>query len=187
MVPDPKMTCLGLEYFCFEGDGLVDDGRHGSDGARHEGDGDDRPDRSHEGRRRDGRAHAEGLSGVRRRLSRTHSASFAATWTASRTCRWPAGTACTSTTTRTTRWSRRCLSVQNLLGGHHDVWAVNADDEYHEEVDLGSGDAGQRAPRAAANTAFSAAGAAVDRLPVSGSRLLGLRTTNPHNSRIPNS
>src|SRR5205085_4518100 len=21
-VPDPKMTCLGLEYFCFEGDGL---------------------------------------------------------------------------------------------------------------------------------------------------------------------
>src|SRR5437763_1719626 len=22
MVPDPKMTCLGLEYFCFEGDGL---------------------------------------------------------------------------------------------------------------------------------------------------------------------
>jgi protoporphyrinogen oxidase len=22
MVPDPEMTCLGLEYFCFEGDGL---------------------------------------------------------------------------------------------------------------------------------------------------------------------
>ena len=22
MVPDPSTTCLGLEYFCFEGDGL---------------------------------------------------------------------------------------------------------------------------------------------------------------------
>ena len=22
MVPDPNKTCLGLEYFCFEGDGL---------------------------------------------------------------------------------------------------------------------------------------------------------------------
>ena len=22
MVPDPETTCLGLEYFCFEGDGL---------------------------------------------------------------------------------------------------------------------------------------------------------------------
>jgi hypothetical protein len=30
------------------------------------------------------------------------------------------------------------LAVQNLLGEHHDVWAVNADDDYHEEshVDL---------------------------------------------------
>ena len=25
------------------------------------------------------------------------------------------------------------LAAQNLLGEHHDVWAVNADDEYHEE------------------------------------------------------
>ncbi|HSL21574.1 MAG TPA: hypothetical protein VK886_08560, partial [Vicinamibacterales bacterium] len=28
------------------------------------------------------------------------------------------------------------LAVQNLLGAHHDVWAVNADDEYHEEEGL---------------------------------------------------
>jgi hypothetical protein len=33
------------------------------------------------------------------------------------------------------------LAVQNLLGAGHDVWAVNAEDEYHEEVDLGAGDA----------------------------------------------
>ena len=28
------------------------------------------------------------------------------------------------------------LAVDNLLGDHHDVWAVNADDEYHEESDV---------------------------------------------------
>jgi hypothetical protein len=26
--------------------------------------------------------------------------------------------------------------VQNLAGEHNDVWAVNADDEYHEEANL---------------------------------------------------
>jgi len=30
------------------------------------------------------------------------------------------------------------LAVENLLGAHHDVWGVNADDEYHEEVSLDS-------------------------------------------------
>ena len=29
------------------------------------------------------------------------------------------------------------LAAQNLLGEHHDVWAVNADDEYHEEAEVG--------------------------------------------------
>jgi hypothetical protein len=29
------------------------------------------------------------------------------------------------------------LAVENLLGARHDVWAVNADDEYHEEVHVG--------------------------------------------------
>ena len=28
------------------------------------------------------------------------------------------------------------LAVKNILGEHHDVWAVNADDEYHEESDV---------------------------------------------------
>jgi protoporphyrinogen oxidase len=26
------------------------------------------------------------------------------------------------------------LSVENILGAQHDIWAVNVDDEYHEEV-----------------------------------------------------
>ncbi|MEP6626223.1 MAG: FAD-dependent oxidoreductase, partial [Acidimicrobiia bacterium] len=26
------------------------------------------------------------------------------------------------------------LSVDNILGAHHDVWTVNVEDEYHEET-----------------------------------------------------
>ena len=33
------------------------------------------------------------------------------------------------------------LTVQNILGGHHDIWAVNVDEEYHE-----SGGTGRDAP-----------------------------------------
>jgi hypothetical protein len=29
------------------------------------------------------------------------------------------------------------LAAQNLLGEHHDVWSVNADDEYQEESEVG--------------------------------------------------
>jgi hypothetical protein len=26
------------------------------------------------------------------------------------------------------------LTVENILGAQHDIWSVNVDDEYHEEV-----------------------------------------------------
>jgi hypothetical protein len=26
------------------------------------------------------------------------------------------------------------LAVRNLFGEHHDIWGVNADEEYHEEI-----------------------------------------------------
>ncbi len=29
------------------------------------------------------------------------------------------------------------LSVENILGAHHDLWAVNVDQEYHEEISIG--------------------------------------------------
>jgi hypothetical protein len=32
--------------------------------------------------------------------------------------------------------ARQMLSVENILGAHHDVWAVNTDFEYHEEQRL---------------------------------------------------
>ena len=67
MVPDATTSCLGLEYFCFEGDGLWTPPT-GADRARQEGARADRPRRRG---RRQGRlrgAPEEGLSGLRRRL-----------------------------------------------------------------------------------------------------------------------
>ncbi len=40
MVPDPNKTCLGLEYFCFEGDRSLDDAGRCADRPGKEGTGD---------------------------------------------------------------------------------------------------------------------------------------------------
>ena len=99
----PGMSCLGLEYFCFEGDGLW----NAPDAelialAKHEI-AQDRPDRRERRRRRLRGAPAEGLSGLRRRLSRERRDDPRRISKASiRRCTWSAATACTSTTTRTT-------------------------------------------------------------------------------------
>ena len=37
------------------------------------------------------------------------------------------------------------LSVENILGAHHDVWSVNVEAEYHEEASDGRG-TGRDAP-----------------------------------------
>ena len=37
------------------------------------------------------------------------------------------------TTTRTTRCSRRCSPSRTSYGADHDIWAVNVEEEYHEE------------------------------------------------------
>ena len=31
------------------------------------------------------------------------------------------------------------LSVENIFGAEHDVWSVNVEEEYHEEVATGAG------------------------------------------------
>ncbi len=33
------------------------------------------------------------------------------------------------------------LAVENLFGADHDLWAVNVDEEYHEEIRKPGGDA----------------------------------------------
>ena len=153
MVPDPKMTCLGLEYFCFEGDGLWTMSRRGPDRARHAEMAaiglidpakvvDGTVVRMPKAYPVYDEGYEEALDVVRRYLD-----GFANLQVAGRNGMHKYNNQDHSMVTA-------MLAVQNLLGGHHDVWAVNADDEYHEEVDLGSGDAAaRRAPRAASDAA----------------------------------
>ena len=135
MVPDAGRTCVGMEYFCFEGDALWNAG-------------DDelvaRATRELEAiglapaparRDRPRRAGAEGLSDLRRRLrgARRHDPRLAGA--GSPTSSRSAATGCTATTTPTTRCSPLCApSRTRREGAAHDLWAVNADGEYHEEA-----------------------------------------------------
>ena len=38
------------------------------------------------------------------------------------------------------------LTVENLHGANHDIWAVNVEEEYHEASSKGSGGTGRDAP-----------------------------------------
>ncbi|HSL21841.1 MAG TPA: NAD(P)/FAD-dependent oxidoreductase, partial [Vicinamibacterales bacterium] len=135
MVPDQSKTCLGLEYFCFEGDGLwsLPDAELVRLGAR---------ELDAIGLRRgahvlDGTVvrvpkaypiyddgFVKALDVVRQYLAR-----FANLQVAGRNGMHKYNNQDHSMVTA-------ILAVQNLLGAHHDVWAVNADDEYHEEEGL---------------------------------------------------
>jgi protoporphyrinogen oxidase len=139
MVPDPTKTCLGLEYFCFEGDGLwtmtdealVELGRRelatlglADPSTVNDGTVVRVPkaypvyDEGYEDALATVRAYLErignlqvaGRNGMHKYNNQDHSMVTA------------------------------MLAVQNLQGDHVDVWAVNAEDEYHEAV--GQGDAG---------------------------------------------
>jgi protoporphyrinogen oxidase len=137
MVPDSRMTCLGLEYFCFEGDGLWTM----SDKALLELGGQEiaRIGLLGGGRVVDGtvvrmpkaypvydEGFVEALEIVREYLD-----GFSNLQVAGRNGMHKYNNQDHSMVTA-------LLAVQNLLGEHHDVWAVNADDDYHEEshVDL---------------------------------------------------
>jgi hypothetical protein len=133
MVPDPAKTCLGLEYFCFEGDGLWDS----SDedlvalatremetlglvrGADVEGGVVVRMPKAYpvyDGAYRDAlqvvRGYVDGLSnlhligrnGMHRYNNQDHSMLTA------------------------------MLAVENIQGASHDIWEVNVDSSYHEEL-----------------------------------------------------
>ena len=135
MVPDQSQTCLGLEYFCFEGDGLwtMTDRELLALGARE--------------------LETIGLLGGARVVDgtvvrmpkaypvyddgfmdalavlRDYLARFSNLQVAGRNGMHKYNNQDHSMVTA-------LLAVENLLGAHHDVWAVNADDEYHEESDV---------------------------------------------------
>ena len=133
MVPDPQKTCLGLEYFCFEGDGLwrMSDDELIELGTRElamlglakaadvEGGAVVRMqkaypvyDTGYESALRVVRDFTDrienlqlvGRNGMHKYNNQDHSMLTA------------------------------MLAVKNILGARHDLWGVNADQEYHEEV-----------------------------------------------------
>jgi protoporphyrinogen oxidase len=135
MVPDQNQTCLGLEYFCFEGDGLwtMSDADLLKLGARElEVIGllggatvvDGTVVRMPKAYPVYDDGFMEALTVLREYLAR-----FSNLQLAGRNGMHKYNNQDHSMVTA-------FLAVENLFGEHHDVWAVNADDEYHEESDV---------------------------------------------------
>ena len=134
MVPDPNMTCLGLEYFCFEGDGLwtMSDEDLVALGAKELGilglvDPNDVTD------------------GAVVRMPKAYPVydeHYQANVAVLR--KWIAENAPNVMPTGRNGMHKynnqdhsmltAMLSVENILGAHHDVWTVNVEAEYHEEA-----------------------------------------------------
>jgi protoporphyrinogen oxidase len=133
MVPDESMTCLGLEYFCTEGDELwtmADDAF--IDLARKEVAliGLIRPERIIDGKVvRVRKAYPVYDSGYVDALAvvRHHLRSLENLQLVGRNGTHKYNNQDHSMLTA-------ILAVRNLFGEHHDIWGVNADDEYHEEI-----------------------------------------------------
>jgi protoporphyrinogen oxidase len=135
MVPDPAKTCLGLEYFCFEGDGLwtmsdADLIRLGTQEVTEIG-------LLHGASVVDGTVvrmpkaypvYDEGYEAALSIVSR-YLGGFANLQVAGRNGLHKYNNQDHSMVTA-------LLAAQNVFGARHDVWAVNADDEYHEEGDV---------------------------------------------------
>lgn len=136
MVPDPNKTCLGLEYFCFEGDGLwtasdedlislgamelgllgLADPEDVEDGAVvrmpkaypvYDGVYGEAVETIREFLAGLGNIYLVGRNGMHKYNNQDHSMLTA------------------------------MLSVKNILGANYDVWEVNIDNEYHEEIKEG--------------------------------------------------
>lgn len=133
MVPDANKTCLGLEYFCFEGDGLwtmtdedliklgtkelgelglvnpsdVEDGavvRMPKAYPVYDGVYQEVVNTIREFVESLGNLHLVGRNGMHKYNNQDHSMLTA------------------------------MLAVKNILGANYDVWGVNVDEEYHEEM-----------------------------------------------------
>jgi protoporphyrinogen oxidase len=134
MVPDPSKTCLGLEYFCFEGDGLwamaddalVDLGRREIDAL--------------------GLARAaEVVDGTVVRMPKAYPVYDGGYAAALRTIRRFLDAHIRNLQLVGRNGMHRynnqdhsmltaMLAVRNILGESHDLWQVNTEEEYHEEV-----------------------------------------------------
>lgn len=133
MVPDPNKTCLGLEYFCFEGDGLwttsdadlIELGRKelGILGLANPADVEDgsvvRMPKAYPVY--DG-TYAEALRVVREFLNELPNMQLVGR------------NGMHKYNNQDHSMLTAMLAVKNILGANYDLWQVNAEQEYHEEV-----------------------------------------------------
>ena len=135
MVPDQKMSCLGLEYFCFEGDGLwtMKDADLIALGTREMASiGLIDPATVVDGTVvRMPKAYPVYDEGFESALEvvKNYLLTFSNLQVAGRNGMHKYNNQDHSMVTA-------MLAVQNLCGEHNDVWGVNAEDEYHEEAQL---------------------------------------------------
>jgi hypothetical protein len=133
MVPDQDKTCLGLEYFCFEGDGLwtmsdrelVELGKKeleilGLAGASNVEDG--TVVRMPKAYPVYDSTYRESLEVIRNFLSRIDNLQLTGR------------NGMHKYNNQDHSMLTAMLAVKNILGASHDLWQVNADQEYHEEV-----------------------------------------------------
>ena len=132
MVPDPEMTCLGLEYFCFEGDDLWNE----SDETLVE-----------LGKREIGQLKladpSQVVDGAVVRMVKAYPVYDGAYTEAVTTVRqWLAGLGNLQLVGRNGmhRYNNQdhsmltaMLAARNILGADYDLWQVNVEQEYHEE------------------------------------------------------
>ena len=135
MVPDPSLPCLGLEYFCSEGDDLwsMSDADLITLGTRE--------------------IEAIGISGGARVIDATVMRALKAYPVYDETYERALADARTVTdgfsnlqlvgrngmhkyNNQDHSMLTARLAVRNLFGEQHDLWAVNADEDYHEEQDM---------------------------------------------------
>ena len=133
MVPDPNKTCLGLEYFCFEGDGLwtmsdedlIELGRQELEvlGLAQPSDIEDgavvRMPKAYPVY---DSTYSESLQTVRQFLSRVGNLQLVGR------------NGMHKYNNQDHSMLTAMLAVKNILGASYDLWKVNTDQEYHEEV-----------------------------------------------------
>ena len=133
MVPDPNKTCLGLEYFCFEGDGLWTMGDHDLiELAKKELDllglvspsdiEDGSVVRMPKAYPVYGATYADALIVVRQFLERVPNLQLVGR------------NGMHKYNNQDHSMLTAMLAVKNILGANYDLWQVNAEQEYHEEV-----------------------------------------------------
>jgi protoporphyrinogen oxidase len=136
MVPDPDKTCLGLEYFCFEGDRLWT-----------------MPDRdlialaTRELAQMRLAAESDVIDGSVVRMPKAYPVYDAHYAEALRIVRqfldrlrnlYPVGrNGMHKYNNQDHSMVTAMLAVRNILGAHHDIWQVNVDQEYHEQAASG--------------------------------------------------